>query len=59
MKLTILRHLVAAGASLVVKFAAGHGLTLDPQEITAAMIAVYAVVEKSLKPVTEKMGEKQ
>lgn len=57
MWLTIVRHLIAALASYLVSLADGHGIQLDRDQLISVMIGTYAIVEKLLKPATQKMGE--
>lgn len=57
MWLTILRHVFAALAAYIVALASQHGINLDQDQLVAVMIGVYAIVEKILKPATQKMGE--
>ena len=48
----ILPRLTGAAASFVVGEASKHGLTLDPAETTAAMIATYAFVHRAVSKYT-------
>lgn len=57
--LTILRHVIAAAAAWLAAWGAAHGAPLDTAQLTAFMLAVYAAVEKLLKPATRALGEVQ